>query len=33
MKPSEFREKFGYLLEADKHTHSLRPMRAAEPVR
>jgi ATP-dependent phosphofructokinase / diphosphate-dependent phosphofructokinase len=32
MKPSEFRARFGYLVDTDKHKESLRPMKAADPA-
>ena len=32
MKPSEFKDTFGYLLEHDRRPHSLPPMKAAKPV-
>jgi 6-phosphofructokinase 1 len=32
MKPAEFREKFSYLVERDRHAHSLHPIKAASPV-
>lgn len=31
MKPSEFKETFGYLTEHDRRPHSMAPMRAAKP--
>jgi 6-phosphofructokinase 1 len=33
LKPSELKEQFGYLVEDDRHTHSLMPMKVAEPAR
>ena len=32
MKPSEFKDTFGYLIEHDRRPHSLPPMKAAKPV-
>ena len=31
MKPAEFKEMFGYLIEHDRRPHSLPPMKAAPP--